>query len=427
MSVVHGTSFQSVSNAENEQFQNGKTTKRDVLTNKGSNALVPKRTALGTITNQIRVQPSRAAKGQSENASAKQKSCCVQLDTFSIFVDEPKENATKPLCASNKSNTALREIQLNKALTSLPSTEEALTSLESVETIADDEDLASPMVLDTTLDTISDKTPLDREAVILDVPEYAEDIFVYLQEAELKNRPKPGYMKKQPDITNSMRSILVDWLVEVSEEYKIHRETLFLAVNYIDRFLSQLSVLRGKLQLVGAASMFLAGKYEEIYPPDVLEFVYITDNTYTKQQVLRMEHLILKVLSFDIAVPTTNWFCERLLKLDEADSKTESLAFYLAELTMIDSDPFLDYVPSVLASSALCLANYTLGREPWSATLERHTGYKLCHFYKCLEDLFKTFNNAPSHPQQAIREKYKASKFHEVSTLSPPVSLALLV
>lgn len=74
----------------------------------------------------------------------------------------------------------------------------------------------------------------------------------------MRNRPKPGYMKKQQDITNSMRSILVDWLVEVSEEYKLHRETLFLAVNYIDRFLSQMSVQRSKLQLVGAASMFLA-------------------------------------------------------------------------------------------------------------------------------------------------------------------------
>jgi cyclin A len=74
----------------------------------------------------------------------------------------------------------------------------------------------------------------------------------------MKNRPKPTYMKKQSDITNSMRSILVDWLVEVSEEYKLHRETLFLAVNYIDRFLSQMSVQRSKLQLVGAASMFLA-------------------------------------------------------------------------------------------------------------------------------------------------------------------------
>ena len=65
-------------------------------------------------------------------------------------------------------------------------------------------------------------------------------------------------MKKQPDITSSMRSILVDWLIEVGEEYKLHRETLCLAVNYVDRFLSQMSVLRGKLQLVGAASIFLA-------------------------------------------------------------------------------------------------------------------------------------------------------------------------
>ena len=71
-------------------------------------------------------------------------------------------------------------------------------------------------------------------------------------------------MKKQPDITSSMRSILIDWLVEVAEEYKLHRETLYLSVNYIDRFLSQMSVLRGKLQLVGAASMFIASYVSNI-------------------------------------------------------------------------------------------------------------------------------------------------------------------
>lgn len=74
----------------------------------------------------------------------------------------------------------------------------------------------------------------------------------------MKTRPKAGYMKKQPDITNSMRAILVDWLVEVGEEYKLQNETLYLAVNYIDRFLSSMSVLRGKLQLVGTAAMLLA-------------------------------------------------------------------------------------------------------------------------------------------------------------------------
>lgn len=75
---------------------------------------------------------------------------------------------------------------------------------------------------------------------------------------QLKTRPKAGYMKKQPDITISMRAILVDWLVEVGEEYKLQNETLYLAVNYIDRFLSSMSVLRGKLQLVGTAAMLLA-------------------------------------------------------------------------------------------------------------------------------------------------------------------------
>lgn len=69
-------------------------------------------------------------------------------------------------------------------------------------------------------------------------------------------------MKKQPDITVSMRAILVDWLVEVGEEYKLQNESLYLAVNYIDRFLSSMSVLRGKLQLVGTAAMLLASYVE---------------------------------------------------------------------------------------------------------------------------------------------------------------------
>jgi len=247
-----------------------------------------------------------------------------------------------------------------------------------------------------------------------------------LREAELRNRPKPGYMKKQPDITNSMRSILVDWLVEVGEEYKLHRETLFLAVNYIDRFLSQMSVNRGKLQLVGAASMFLAGKYEEIYPPDVAEFVYITDDTYTAQQVLRMEHLVLKVLSFDVAVPTTNWFCDRFLKSSNSDSKTEHLTMYLAELTLVECDPYLKYTPSLLAATALCLANYTLGNESWPSSVESHTGYSLSQLSETLKHLYKTFCQASSHPQQAIHEKYRTPKYSQVSLLSPPETLSIV-
>lgn len=91
-----------------------------------------------------------------------------------------------------------------------------------------------------------------------EVEEYQIDILHYLREAESRNRPKFGYMRRQPDINKSMRTILIDWLVEVGEEYKLHGETLCLAVTYIDRFLSLMSVVRAKLQLVGTAAMFIA-------------------------------------------------------------------------------------------------------------------------------------------------------------------------
>uniref|UniRef100_A0A4W3HWY5 Cyclin A2 n=1 Tax=Callorhinchus milii TaxID=7868 RepID=A0A4W3HWY5_CALMI len=280
----------------------------------------------------------------------------------------------------------------------------------------------SPMLLDTSTPGCEEK-----QANVNAVPEYADDIHKYLREMELKCRPKAGYMKKQPDITNSMRAILVDWLVEVGEEYKLQNETLYLAVNYIDRFLSSMSVLRGKLQLVGTAAMLLASKFEEIYPPEVAEFVYITDDTYTKKQVLRMEHLILKVLSFDLAAPTINQFLGQYRGREEASSKVVSLSLYLAELSLIDSEPYLKYLPSTIAASTFCLANYTINKVGWPKSLVQLTGYTLESIMPCVTDLYQTYLKASEHAQQAVREKYKTSKYHCASLIDPLPSLDQLL
>lgn len=417
----------------------------------------PKRAALGVITNQVnqqqnvRVQPSRAAKpkatdfcSQDENAYSKKNTKTLggapQAGSFSVFVDEPQQKQAK--CTTKPATKALEtRPALLETVTTLPAPQPSRVPLSAVPAadspdiicLEDSSTIDSPMILDVSHElevSHEEKKPLDREAVILHVPEYEKDIYQYLREAELKNRPKPGYMKRQNDITTSMRCILVDWLVEVAEEYKLHRETLFLAVNYIDRFLSKISVLRGKLQLVGAASMFLAAKYEEIYPPDVTEFAYITDDTYTKQQVLRMEHLILKVLTFDVAVPTVNWFCDDFLKsCDDVDEKLKALTMFLAELTLVDMETYLKYVPSITAAASLCLARYSLQMEPWPSSMVKKTGYEVGHFVDCLKDLHSTYIKAESHPQQAVMEKYKVDKFCQVSDFKqypPPHSLPLL-
>ena len=137
-------------------------------------------------------------------------------------------------------------------------------------------------------------------------------------------------MSQQHDITNMMRCILVDWMVEVCDEFHLLPETLFAAAVYVDRYLSRVSVQRSKLQLVGVTCLYLSAKFEEIHPPDISEFAYITDDTYTKKQVIliiilllavillqivKMEHEILNVLSYNLVQPTSVTFLSYYLKL----------------------------------------------------------------------------------------------------------------
>ncbi|KAK7465234.1 hypothetical protein BaRGS_00037604 [Batillaria attramentaria] len=392
------------------------------LSTRGAQA--PKRTALGNITNNVRKQPSRAAKNaqlgncQDENAFAQQKTFGgkAKSEPFAIFVDEEPQVQPQPQHLPEE-NEAMDDVEnrlpsLNEAVMRLP-------TLPPTASIVDHENGESPMLLDQSdMDDslVTEEMPVapmvvDRDAFIEEVPEYAEDIYRYLLTVEHKHKPKPGFMRRQQDVTLSMRTILVDWLVEVSEEYKLHRETLFLAINYIDRFLSVMSVLRSKLQLVGAAAMFLAAKYEEIYPPDVAEFVYITDDTYTKKQVLRMEHLMLKVLAFDISPPTINWFCDRIIKAVHADDQTRFMCMYLTELVLMDMDKYLHYPNSLVAATSLCLANIILDADsPWPEECVQATGYTLEQLLPCLKEMHRMHRDAEDHPQQAIRDKYKHTK-----------------
>lgn len=156
--------------------------------------------------------------------------------------------------------------------------------------------------------------------------EYADSIYQHLRATELAHFPDPLYMDTvQGDLTHAMRSILVDWLVEVAEEYKLAPQSLFLAVSYLDRFLSRQQIDRSRLQLVGVTALLLAAKYWEIYPPAIDEFVYISDHTYTKAEVLAMENSLLTALHFKLTTPTSWEFSRRFCKAANADKQTEHL------------------------------------------------------------------------------------------------------
>mmetsp|Transcript_15087 Transcript_15087/g.32428 ORF Transcript_15087/g.32428 Transcript_15087/m.32428 type:complete len:440 (-) Transcript_15087:285-1604(-) len=250
--------------------------------------------------------------------------------------------------------------------------------------------------------------------------QYVMDIYSFLRTSEYKHRPNTQYMEQlQRDINHTMRSILIDWLVEVAEEYKLIPDTLFLAVTLIDRFLSSYACDRVMLQLVGVTCMLIAAKYEEIYAPQVDDFCYITDNSYQHDQVLDMERKILKTLGFDLVTPTTKTFVRRYLRAADSlpNDKVDCLASFLAELTLLEYS-FLKYRPSMIAASTIFLSQFILDRPCWTPTLAHYSDYKAMDLKECVKDLHAVFVKPPTDSTPAIRAKYRKPIFKEVSNLT---------
>jgi G2/mitotic-specific cyclin 3/4 len=211
------------------------------------------------------------------------------------------------------------------------------------------------------------KSPEDVEDELWDtsmVAEYGEEIFDYMHTLEEKMRPNASYMDHQAEIQWSMRAVLMDWMVQVHKRFALLPETLFLAVNYVDRFLSAKVVSLGKLQLVGATALFLAAKYEEINCPSVKEIVYMVDDAYTIEEVLKAERFMLSMLKFELGWPGPMSFLRRISKADDYDLETRTLSKYFLEITVMD-ERFVGCAPSFLAAGAHCLARLMLKKGDW--------------------------------------------------------------
>ncbi|XP_021311446.1 cyclin-A1-3 [Sorghum bicolor] len=260
----------------------------------------------------------------------------------------------------------------------------------------------------------------------------ASDIYMHLREAEMKKskRPSTDFMETiHKSVNPSMRAILIDWLVEVAEEYRLVPDTLYLTVNYIDRYLSGNEIDRQRLQLLGVTCMLIAAKYEEICAPQVEEFCYITDSTYFRDDVLEMEASVLNYLKFEMAAPTPKCFLRRFARAAQACDEDpalhlEFLANYIAELSLLEYN-LLSYPPSLIAASAVFLARYVLQptKYPWNSTLAHYTQYKPSELSDCVKALHRLFSVGPGSNLPAIREKYSQHKYKFVARKQCPPSI----
>ncbi|KAF4077739.1 hypothetical protein AMELA_G00211360 [Ameiurus melas] len=230
---------------------------------------------------------------------------------------------------------------------------------------------------------IPEEFDVDKEQVgdCLTSPEYAKDIFDYLRKREEKF-VLTDYMHTQPDLNGSMRGILIDWMVEVQENFELNHETLYLAVKLTDHYLSVTEVRRACLQLIGSTAMLIAAKFEERCPPGVDDFLFL----------------------------------RRYAKVAHASMETLTLARYVCELSLLE----LELVPeraSQLASACLLLALITNHLGGWTAALQYHSGYTLGELGPLVRSLYAMLASPADENLRAVENKYSHKVFFEVAKL----------
>ncbi|GFP97593.1 g2/mitotic-specific cyclin s13-6 [Phtheirospermum japonicum] len=237
--------------------------------------------------------------------------------------------------------------------------------------------------------------------------EYVEDMYNYYKLTE-EDGQFYDYMDSQPEINSKMRAILVDWLIEVHKKFELTPESLYLTINIVDRFLSVKRVPRKELQLVGISSMLIACKYEEIWAPEVSDFMAISDNAYVREQVLLMEKVILGKLEWYLTVPTPYVFLVRYIKASvPKDQEMEHMTFFFAELGLMNYSTIIEYNPSKLSASAVYAARCTLNKSPlWTETLKHYTGYSEDQLVECAKMLVSFHAGLGESKLKAICRKY---------------------
>lgn len=310
---------------------------------------------------------------------------------------EEEESRRRKLGRRESVSSFGSSMSMETAMSHFDSREDHLNGTFEVEM----EEVESPLP---SIDELDARNPL---AVV----EYVDDIYNFYRKSEINGCVPSDYMSNQADINHKMRAILVDWLIEVHHKFELRHETLFLAINLIDRYLSRQSVMRKYLQLVGITGMLLACKYEEISVPLLEDFIYISDRAYTKEDLLKMEKSMLNTLQFDMSVPTPFVFMRRILKAAEFGTKLEMVSFYLMELCMVEYE-MLKFPPSLLSAAAVYTGRCILSQSPpWNKTLNYHSTYSEDQLQECVRLMVVLHQNAGQGKLTAVYRKYSISKY----------------
>ena len=233
-----------------------------------------------------------------------------------------------------------------------------------------------------------------------------------------------NYMTDQNEINEQMRSILIDWLIDVHHKFQFRDETLFMTVLIIDRFCTIRQISRDKLQLLGITAMMIACKHEEIDLPKMEDFIYITDNAYTKKELVKLENDILIAINFELLYPSPIKFFEYLSVNFNFDKKAHFMGKYLMETFLLDIK-YVKYKASVISCACAYIVMKFFKMEGYQESydkkfflLNENEDLPLGHGVKdCAQDICILIDNIKNANYLSCFKKYSKNEFDEVALL----------
>ncbi|XP_078200485.1 cyclin-F isoform X5 [Callithrix jacchus] len=225
----------------------------------------------------------------------------------------------------------------------------------------------------------------------------------------------------QKGLNDTMRYILIDWLVEVATMKDFTSLCLHLTVECVDRYLRRRLVPRYTLQLLGIACMVICTRFISKEILTIREAVWLTDNTYKYEDLVRMMGEIVSALEGKIRVPTVVDYKEVLLTLVPVEPRTQHLCSFLCELSLLHTS-LSAYAPARLAAAALLLARLTHRQtQPWTTQLWDLTGFSSEDLIPCVVSLHKKcfHDDAPKDYRQvsltAVKQRFEDKRYGEIS------------
>ena len=281
------------------------------------------------------------------------------------------------------------------------------------------------------------KNEAKSENYIKNAEEYIDDILENLlqEEKDSKLIIDSSYFKFQTDINSKMRAILIDWLIDVHLKFNFKQETLYITIYIIDAYLSLKKIERCNFQLLGVTALLIACKQNEILFRKLNEYVYITDNAYTEEDIRKMENNVLHTLNFNILFPSSLTFYEILCnKLDlYKDKKKYIFGEFLMESFYLDEN-CLKYNASTIACAVgyivmkyFKMENYKecynpkiFNIKPVNELIEKYSksnSYPIYIIKECAKDICYFMNELSKINLKSTIRKYSIEKYENVTNL----------